>query len=58
MASSPGANTITTLNGLFKNVYSDKVEHLIPDGVKMLNIVKFSKQKSLGAYFVQPVVLG
>ena len=58
MAAYAGSNTISTLNGLFKNVYGDKVEHLIPDGVKLLNMVPFSKQDSLGAYFVQPVVLG
>lgn len=58
MASYAGSNTVTTLNGLFKNVYGDKVKNLIPDGVKLVNMIGFSKQDSLGAYFVQPVVLG
>lgn len=53
------ANTIDTLNGLFKEVYADKVQDLIPDGVKLINKVKFqSGDKQLGNGFNQPVVLG
>jgi len=29
-------NTVGNLNGLFKEVYADKLENLIPDGVKVL----------------------
>lgn len=57
MASS--ANTIDTLNGMFKEVYADKIENLIPDGVKLYNMIPFNKEsKALGNLYHQPVVLG
>lgn len=47
------------LNGLFKEVYADKMKELIPDGVKILNMIKFmSKDKQPGNLYHQPVVLG
>jgi hypothetical protein len=60
------ANTFSTpdglkgnLNGLFKETYADKLQELIPDGVKLLNKIKFMpKQKQPGNLFHQPVVLG
>lgn len=53
------ANTIDTLNGLFKEVYADKIENLIPDGVKIYNMIPFNKEsKALGNLYHQPVVLG
>jgi len=53
------ANTTQTLNGLFKEVYGDKIKNLIPDGVKLLNKIDFtSKDKQTGNLFHQPVVLG
>ena len=43
------ANNLTTLNGLFKEVYAEKLKELIPDGVKLLNRIKFmSKDKQPG----------
>jgi len=61
--SNPGPNGITsnlsTLNGLFKEVYANKLENLIPDGVKLLNMVPFvSRQHQEGNLYHQPVVLG
>lgn len=51
--------TVGNLNGLFKEVYADKLKELIPDGVKLLTMIKFgAKEKSLGNLFHQPVVLG
>lgn len=56
MASTP--NTVATLNGLFKEVYADKVKQLIPDGVILLNELPFlPKEKHLGNQFHQPVIL-
>jgi len=53
------ANVIQTLNGLFKEKYADKLQELIPDGVKLLNRIKFnSKDKAPGNLFHQPVILG
>lgn len=52
-------NTVGNLNGLFKEVYADKLENLIPDGVKLLNKIKFmSKEKAPGNLYHQPVTLG
>jgi hypothetical protein len=52
-------NTAATLNGLFKEVYADKLENLIPDGVKLLTRIPFAKKQAvLGNLYHQPVVLG
>jgi hypothetical protein len=52
-------NNLSTLNGLFKEVYADKLENLIPDGVKLLKAIKFvAKDKQNGSLYHQPVVLG
>ena len=51
--------TVGTLNGFFKESYSDKLENLIPDGVKLLNKIKFMpKDRQPGNLYHQPVVLG
>lgn len=53
------ANTAATLNGLFKVVYADKIENLIPDGVKLLTRIGFATQSQrTGKSYNQPVVLG
>lgn len=53
------ANTVSTLNGLFKNVYADKLETLIPEGVKLTNLASFVKRtQQNGSLYNQPVVLG
>lgn len=52
-------NTVGNLNGLFKESYADKLKELIPDGVKLLTMIKFmSKDKQPGNLYHQPVVLG
>lgn len=53
-----GANTTVTLNGLFKEVYADKIENLIPDGVKLLKLVPYIEAaKEIGNLYHQPVQL-
>jgi hypothetical protein len=53
------ANNLTTLNGLFKEVYADKLENIIPDGVKLMKMVSFvGKDQQNGSLYHQPVVLG
>ena len=40
---------VGNLNGLFKEIYADKMEDLIPDGVILLNKIPFvGKDKQLG----------
>lgn len=53
------ANTVATLNGHFKEVYADKIRDLIPEGVKLYNMVSFnSAEKQTGNFYNQPVTLG
>ena len=62
----PSANTFGTpdnevgnLNGFFKETYANKLEQLIPDGVKLLNKIPFlPKDKQPGNLYHQPVILG
>jgi len=52
-------NSVGTLNGFFKETYADKLKELIPDGVKLLNKIKFmAKDKQPGNLYHQPVILG
>lgn len=52
-------NDFQTLNAHFKNVYADKIKDLIPDGVKVYNMVEFIEaSKRNGDDYVQPVSLG
>jgi hypothetical protein len=52
-------NTVDTLNGLFREVYSDKIKDLVPSNVKLSNLVPFKMgDKQLGLKFNQPVLLG
>lgn len=52
-------NTVGNLNGFFKETYGSKLEDLRPDGVKILNQIKFqSKEKQPGNLYHQPVILG
>lgn len=54
-----GTQTKDTLNGLFKEIYGDKIENLIPDGVKFMNRVPFAKkEQQIGLRYNQPVILG
>lgn len=52
-------NNLSTLNGLFKEVYAAKLEQIIPDGVKLLKTIQFvSRERQNGSLYHQPVVLG
>lgn len=52
-------NSVGTLNGFFKEAYADKLGELIPDGVKLMNKIKFlPKDKQPGNLYHQPVILG
>jgi hypothetical protein len=54
----PVDGVLGNLNGLFKQVYADKLKDLIPDGVKLLNMIKFSAKDKTGDKYNQPVILG
>lgn len=56
MAATP--NTVATLNGLFKSVYGDDVNNLIPDGVQLMNMVPMiPAAQRLGKDFRFPVIV-
>jgi len=50
-------NTLDTMNGMFKTVYADNEQNLIPDGVKLLPMIPFSKKHALGKSYSVPVLL-
>jgi hypothetical protein len=53
------ANDLSTLNGMFKETYADKMQRLIPEGTKLLQRVPFlPKDRQPGNNYHQPVVLG
>lgn len=53
------SNNLETLNGLYKKVYDGKLENLIPDGTKLINLIKFvRKEKRPGADYNQALILG
>lgn len=52
-------NDFNTMNSIFKEAYADRVKDLIPDGVKLLNMINFtSAEKQPGNLYHQPVTLG
>ena len=37
------SNALSTLNGFYKTVYADKLEDLVPEGVKLGKMIPFVK---------------
>lgn len=50
-------NTASTINAWLKEVYADKINDLIPEGIKLLKDIKFSEADKIGDKFVMPVTL-
>jgi len=48
-------NTITTLDGYFKEIYADKLNNLIPDNDVLKNRIPFSVKDRIGKGYNQPV---
>ena len=48
---------VSDLNGLFKAVYADKLENLIPDNSILTKKVKFEQKRRIGKDFEMPVIL-
>lgn len=58
MAALSGSETVSTLNGLFKEVYGDDVKQLVPSSMKCQQLIPFKGgAKKLGNQYHQPVVL-
>lgn len=51
------SNTIQTLDGLYKRVYGEKPEKVVPDFARVQKEIPFSSRKKLGDRFEVPVVL-
>jgi hypothetical protein len=59
MADMTGSNGFSSLNGLFKERYADKMSRVQPDGKKLITKISFlPKDRQPGNAFHQPVVLG
>lgn len=51
-------NTAATINAWVKEIYADNIQSLIPDGVRLVKMIKFSQgEKELGDNYIQPVTL-
>jgi len=50
-------NTVSTLSGLFKDVYGDDIIKLLPEVAKLQKMIDFREAEEIGKKFVQPVVL-
>lgn len=54
----PAMETTSTLNGLYKEVYADKIKDLIPESAVLLKGISFvSKEQREGNKYHQPVLL-
>ena len=51
------AHTKSTLDGLFKEIYADKLDSLIPDFGILTKKIGFASAKKTGRYFIKPVKL-
>jgi hypothetical protein len=51
------ANEVSTLNGLYKERYADRVKDLVPDHIKLYNAIKFDSSKKVGEAYNEPVIL-
>lgn len=58
MADFPGAGDINSFNGLFKKVYGEKLENIIPVGKKVAEMIPFLAKKKTGESYNQAITLG
>lgn len=57
MAITTTATNFSNLNGLFKEVYADKLQDLQPKGLKLQQDFKFAVRDRVGSNYNQPVLL-
>ncbi len=58
MAELTTGNTMTTLNGNFKQVYADDIVNLIPSAEELMSVIPFAAPSDrVGREFVQPVIV-
>lgn len=56
-ATTAAGDTLSSMNGLVKEKYADKIEKAVPDFAKLTKMVPFSKKTAVGNYYHQPVIL-
>lgn len=57
MANFPGSVDIVNANGLFKRVYDEKLENIIPLGKKVCELIEFNSKKKTGDSYNMAVIL-
>lgn len=58
MANFPGSGDIVSFDGLFKKVYGEKLENIIPVGKKVAEMIKFMQKNKTGESYNQAITLG
>jgi hypothetical protein len=58
MANFPGSGDIVSFDGLFKKVYADKLENIIPVGKKVAELIPFLQKNKTGDSYNQAITLG
>jgi hypothetical protein len=56
-SAAPGTTVSGTLNGLFKQVFADKLLPLVPEFAILQKLVSFADAEKVGRYYSQPVVV-
>lgn len=53
----PPQTTPTQLTGLYKEIYGDNIEDLLPDSAILQSMIQFSQRNRIGNHYNQPVVV-
>lgn len=53
----PPQTTPTQLTGLYKEIYGDNIEDLLPDSAILQSMIPFSQRNRIGNHYNQPVVV-
>jgi len=56
MAIVPNSDS-TSIQGLFKNIYADQIQTLVPDAAALTKVIGFNQKQMTGRTYNQPVVL-
>lgn len=51
-----GSQTKLALDGLYKDIYADKMDSLVPDFGILVKMIKFNPSKKTGRDYVKPRV--
>lgn len=54
MAIVPNSDS-TSIQGLFKNIYADQIQTLVPDAAALTKVIGFNQKQMTGRTYNQPV---